>query len=449
MTDLAPAVDPFELLAERYESRGTWEVRLSWEKIARKEQLPPEGDWVVWLFLGGRGAGKTRSGAEWIAERARNIPKSRNALVAPTLDDVRDTMVEGESGLLSVLEPSELRGGSIDTAWNRSMCELYLANGSKFKGFSSQKPSKLRGPQHHSVWVDEPMSFKDAKHGPEKESTTWSNMILGLRLGKDPRCVVTGTPKRLRLLVGHKEGEVHKPGIMDQAGTAVTKGVTYDNLENLAPTFKENILALYEGTRTGRQELNAEILEDVEGALWTNAMIEEHRVSEAPELVRIVVAVDPAGSNTEDSDETGIIVAGKGVDGRAYVLTDASGKFFPHDWGSRVVNLYDQHEADRVVAEKNYGGDMVESTVRTVRRDIPFKGVSAKRNKQTRAEPISALYEQGKVSHVGAMSTLEDQLTTWVPDTGQDSPDRLDALVYALTSLMLDAKKGGGMRFRQ
>ena len=402
-------------------------ARERWLSIARPNQLPPPGEWLTWLILAGRGFGKTRTGAETIAQWARDIPGGRFALIGQTYADARDVMVEGESGLLAVLDPEELRGGTVDTAWNRSLGELYLANGSKFKLYSSEKPRQLRGPQHHGAWGDEPATWNDAEKGTA-DDTTWSNMLFGLRLGENPRVVVTGTPRPNRLV---RE-------LLKDDTTVTTRGSTYDNLANLAPTFREAILSRYEGTRLGRQELSGELLEDTPGALWTWGMFgaEGFRLAEAPPLRRIVVGVDPAASSTDESDETGIIVAGLGQDGRGYVLADASLRGTPNEWGRAVAGAAGAWQADRVVAERNNGGQMVEYVLRTVAPTLPITTVWASRGKQTRAEPVAALYEQGRVSHVGSFPELETQLTGWTPDGGA-SPDRLDALVWALTELML------------
>ncbi len=405
-----------------------------WDDLARPEQRPPEGDWLVWVYLAGRGAGKTRSAAEFVKDRALTNPGCRVALVARTFADGRDTMVEGHSGLLSILDPADLRGGNREKAWNRSLGELYLANGSRFKVYSSEKPAALRGPQHHFAWVDEAASLLDAHLG-DSDDTTWSNLMLGLRLGDDPRCVVSTTPKPVKLLRGTKE----RPGILRAPGTVVTRGSTYDNLDNLAPTFRAQVLDRYEGTRLGRQELHAELLEDVEGALWSADLLQRYQVAPGYEigvaggLVNIVVGVDPAGTSGPDADETGIIVAGRGADGRGYVIDDRTLRASPNDWGKAAIQAYRNHQADLIVAEWNMGYEMVQHVLHTVDPRVPIRLVHASRNKRTRAEPIAALYEQGKVSHIGSFPELEDQMTTWVP--GMDSPDRLDALVWAMSHL--------------
>ena len=387
------------------------------------------GEWLTWLILAGRGFGKTRTGAETAAQWGRSTPGARIALVAQTYTDGRDVMVEGESGLLSVLDPAELRGGTVDTAWNRSLGELYLKNGSRFKIYSSEKPRQLRGPQHHFVWGDEPATWNDAEKGTA-EDTTYSNLLMGLRLGVDPRCIMTGTPRPNRLV---KE-------LLKDDTTEVTRGSTYDNLANLAPTFRKKVISKYEGTRLGRQELDGELLEDTPGALWKFSMFNApgFRVSmdDLPELVRIVVSVDPAASSTDESDETGIIVAALGADGRGYVLADLTLKGSPNEWATAATDAYHYFKADLIVAERNNGGDMVEATLRTVAPTLPIETVWASRGKRTRAEPVSLLYERGLISHVDTLPALESQCASWVP--GEKSPDRMDSLVWALTLLMVD-----------
>jgi phage terminase large subunit-like protein len=427
---------------ERVDALSPWaKARLRWRLQARTEQIFPEADWDVAFFMAGRGAGKTRSGAEDTSEYARSHEDARLALVGPTFPDVRDTMIEGESGLLSVLPPSALKGGSVEDAWNRSMGELFFSNGTRAKAFSSEKPDRLRGPQHHRAWVDEPASFRDAHQG-DALGTTWNNLMLGLRLGERPRVVVTGTPKRVRLV---RE-------ILARPRLHLVRGSTYDNLGNLAPTFRETILSQYEGTRIGRQELLGELLEDVEGALWRQADIDATRVQAtidelAPRWQRAVVAIDPAVTSGEDADETGLIAAARTEDAwcptcgavaqaHAYVLADESCRVSPDAWARRAVELYDHIEGDRILGEVNNGGDLVELTLRTVDAGVPFTKVHASRGKRTRAEPIAALYEQGRVHHAGTFADLEEQMTTWTADSGE-SPDRLDALVWALTDLLL------------
>jgi phage terminase large subunit-like protein len=293
---------------------------VSWAEVARDEQRPPGGDWFVWLILAGRGWGKTRTGAEWAAARAREFPGCRIALVAQAFGDGRDTMVEGESGLLGVLEPRELRGGDQERAWNRSLGELFLANGSRFKIFSSEKPRQLRGPQHHFAWCDEPFTWYDAHKGPDQD-TTWSNLLLTLRLsigGSEPRVVVTGTPRPVRLLTQRDREPV---GLLHRASTVIVRGHTDENLANLAPSFRAEVIDPVRGTRLGRQELAAEVLEDVPGALWKRAWIDERRrVTQRPAFWRRkVMGLDPA-DGVESGDEQAFTIAGQGADWGYYVL---------------------------------------------------------------------------------------------------------------------------------
>lgn len=389
----------------------------AWREIARPEQLAPDGQWLTWLFLAGRGAGKTRSAAEWVLENAQT-PNLRIALVGRTPSDVRDVMVEGESGILACA-----RG--LDIQYEPSKRKLTFPNGTIATTYSAEVASQLRGPQHHLAWADEVSSWTDAPKG-DSIDTAWNNLMLGLRLGKSPRVMVTTTPKPNRLT----------KDILARKSTVITRGSTYDNLDNLASSFKEQVLASYEGTRLGRQELLGELLEDVEGALWTNKMLEDIQVDEYPNMQRIVVAVDPSGGDGAGNDEQGIVVAGKGIDGLYYVLADRSCKLSPQGWASRAVSAYHEFSADKLVAEKNFGGDMVEAVIKQVDRNVSFKMVTASRGKVQRAEPIAALYEQSKVRHLKGLSELESQMTGWTPEDGT-SPDRLDALVWALTELAL------------
>ncbi|WP_336857201.1 DNA-packaging protein [Sinomonas albida] len=396
--------------------------RPKWRDIARPEQLPPDGEWLVWAFIAGRGAGKTRSGAEWVIDNARSVPGSRGALIGRTPADVRDVMVEGDSGILACSPPDFM------PEYEPSKRRLTWPNGSVATCYSAEVPSQLRGPQHAWAWADEVSSWTDAAKG-DVVDTAWNNLMLGLRL-KSPRgtrCFVSSTPKANRLT----------RAIMAKRTTVVTRGSTYDNLHNLSGTFRDQVLEAYEGTRIGRQELMGELLEDVEGALWTPGMVEAAHLKvgdELPDLERVVVAVDPSGGSGPNSDEQGIVVAGKGVDGQYYVLDDRSCKLTPQGWASRAVAAYNEFSADRIVAERNFGGDMVEQTIRAVDDRLRVVMVSASRGKVQRAEPIAALYEQGRVKHAKVFDVLEDQMTSWAPGTG-GSPDRMDALVWALTDL--------------
>ena len=395
------------------------ELSYYWPFWARPAQQPPAGDWRVWLILAGRGFGKTRTGAEWVRESVKRYPLTN--IIAPTADDARDIMVEGESGILAICPDNER------PTYRGSMRRLEWPNGARTLVFTADEPERLRGKQHMRLWADELASWRY----PE----AWDQAMLGLRLGKDPRAVVTTTPKPTALI---------RMLVKDETVT-VTGGSTYENRGNLAPAFLERIITRYEGTRTGRQELLAEILDDVEGALWQRQMIENCRVKSAPDMQRVVVAIDPAVTSGEDSDETGIVVAGKGVDGRGYVLADRTCRLSPDGWARRAANAYEEYSADRIVAEVNNGGDMVERVIRTVGHNYSYKAVRASRGKLTRAEPIAALYEQGKVSHVGSFPALEDQMCTYTPDGYDGSPDRVDALVWALTELMVTNRGWGAV----
>lgn len=397
------------------------ELLYDWRVWGRPEQQAPAGQWWLWMIEAGRGFGKTRTGSQFVTQCAYEMPGSRGALVGRTAADVRDTMIEGESGILAVSPP-----------WRRPVYEpskrrLTWPNGSIATAYSADEPNLLRGPQHHWAWCDEAAAwtYEDA----------WDQLVFGLRLEylhtdgrrQHPRSVITTTPKRRKYLRDLKK----------DAGVVVTKGSTYANAANLSPLFLSRIVKKYEGTTLGRQELHAEELDDVPGALWKHALIETKRVKTAPDLVRVVVAIDPSASSNPDSDEAGIVVAGKGRDGRGYVLDDLSAIMSPDEWARAAVKAYTGRRADRIVAEVNNGGEMVELTIRTVDKNVSYDSIHAKRGKALRAEPVAALYEQGRVSHVGTFAQLEDQMTSWVPGDS-DSPDRLDALVYALTDLMLN-----------
>lgn len=384
-----------------------------WDLWARDAQLPPESAWRVWLVLAGRGWGKTRTGAEWVRRMARSHPGCRIALVARTAADVRDVIVEGESGILAICPAAER------PRWEPSRRRLTWPNGSMATTYSADVPDQLRGPQHHYAWADELASWQ--------YPDTWDQLQMGLRLGDDPRIVVTTTPRPTPLVLR----------ILADRDTHCTRGRTQDNRAHLAPAVLTSLERRYAGTRLGRQELGGEILDDAPGALWRAGWIEAARVRHAPDLARVVVGVDPAVSTSAESDETGIVVAGLGYDGRGYVLADGSGVYTPSAWAARTIYLYEQHQAGRVVAEVNNGGDLVESNLRAALASIPVRKVHASRGKAVRAEPIAALYEQGRVSHVGVLADLETQLCGWDPTADARSPDRLDALVWALSELML------------
>ena len=386
---------------------------------ARTDQIAPEGDWDIWLFLAGRGAGKTRAGAEWIREEVAAGRARRIALVGETAADARDVMVEGDSGILSVYPPGEA------PIYEPSKRRLTWANGATATLFNATEPDQLRGPQFDLAWCDELAKWRYARE-------TWDQLQFGLRLGDRPRQIVTTTPRpieAIKAIVAGQEGRVH-----------VTRGRTQDNAANLAPSFLRKIVGRYAGTRLGRQELDAEILGDLPGALWSLAQIDSYRLMVPPEKMgRILVAVDPAVTANEDSDEHGIMVGGihqqEGI-----LLHDGSLQGSPLDWARRAISLHDTYGADGIVVEVNQGGDMVKHTLRSVRENINVIEVRATRGKHVRAEPIAALYEQGRVRHVGGFPELESQMTQMTAHgyEGPGSPDRVDALVWLMTELFPD-----------
>lgn len=384
---------------------------------ARPEQCAPAGDWDIWLILSGRGWGKTRTGAEWIREKALEKP-IRIALIGETAADARDVMVEGESGILRCHPENER------PVYEPSKRRLTWPNGSVATLFNATEPDQLRGPQQHIAWCDELAKWRYARE-------TWDQLQFGLRLGDHPQVLVTTTPRPIELVKAIVAGNEGK--------AVITRGRTMDNRNNLAQTFLEKIENRYGGTRLGRQELEGEILGDIPNALWTLANIDTSRVKEAPaNLKRIYVAIDPAVSNTEESDEHGIVAVGLSTDGKeGYVLEDASVKGTPMEWAKRALSVHDRLQADGIVVEVNQGGDMVAQTIRSVRAGVKIIEVRASRGKHVRAEPIAALYEQGRIHHVGAFIELETQMTqmTTFGYEGDGSPDRVDALVWGLSVL--------------
>ena len=399
-------------------------LEYDWRFWARPEQLAPQGEWSTWLALAGRGWGKTEAGANWVKEREKAGARSI-ALVAETQKDLEEVMVPR---LLSIYPPDEApsaRFRPVRVTW---------PSGAVAFGYNGTEPDQLRGPEFDTAWVDELAKYRRSRE-------TWDMLQFTMRSGTDPRVLVTTTPRPIPVL---------KEIIADES-TVISRGSTYDNAANLAPAFLEQIKRKYEGTRLGRQELSAEVLDDLPGALWTHSQFDEGRVTidDVPDMVRIVVAVDPSGSaGDDDGDSQGIVVAGKGVDGIGYVFADMTCKLSPAGWGRRAVDAYrgswsktpEKHRADRIVAEKNFGGRMVEDTIRTVDHTVSYKAVNASHGKVVRAEPVAALYEQKRVRHVGSFPEMEDQMCGFGPDgyIGEGSPDRADALVWALTELMLD-----------
>ena len=399
-------------------------LRYDWDFWGRPEQQWPEGNWFLWMILSGRGWGKTRTAVENIARMVRGpTPLQAPAgapglmtIIADTSFDMRQYTIEGPSGFLNVGPPDHRPNHNINA---RTMT---WPNGCKALLFSAEDPDALRGASGSFFWWDELAKARQARDG-------WNNMLFGMREGR-PRGIVTTTPRPLPLV---KE-------LLQRPSTVVTRGSTWDNQDNLAKEYYDNVIAPLDGTRLGRQEIGGEIVDDIPGALWTRAMIDEQRVSELPPMSRVVVAIDPSGTDGDDEgDDVGIVVAGRGIDGRGYVIADNTCKLSPEGWARVAITAYHRHEADRIVAERNFGGAMVRAVVKASEAGVPFKEVVASRGKAVRAEPVSALYEQGRISHVGAHVKLEDEmvLMTTAGYMGEGSPNRVDAVVWALTEVML------------
>ena len=403
-----------------------------WDFWQRNDQTCPAADWRVWLVMAGRGYGKTRMGAEWVRDLASANPGARIALVGATLTEARSVMMEGESGLLALT-------ANDNVVWEPSLRKLTWPNKTVAVLYSAAEPESLRGPQHDFAWADEIAKWP---HG----IATWDNLMLGLRLGTNPRAMATTTPRPVPLV----------RRLVKELGVVRTNGRTNDNRSNLPAEFIEGVTALYEGTRWGRQELDGELIEDVEGALWSRDLLEKRRTVLRPStgsepkdervFKRIVIGVDPPVS--AHGDACGIVAVGLGEDGKAYVLADHSVKgASPEGWARAVAGAVEMWGADRVVAEDNQGGNMVESTLRAADLSMPVKRVHASRGKSARAEPVAALYEAGRAFHTAAFPELEDEMCGLVVGGGYEgpgrSPDRADALVWAMTELMLGKSRAG------
>jgi phage terminase large subunit-like protein len=402
------------------------ELAHHWQLWARAEQLPPDGDWRIWLVMAGRGFGKTRTGAEWVREQVAHNPAARIALLGASLVEVRAVMVEGESGLLACCPPRRR------PRFEPSLRRLTWPNGAQATLYSAAEPESLRGPQHSHAWCDEVGKWDNAARRAE---ASWDNLLMGLRLGEQPRVIATTTPRAVPLI----------ERLIADRETAVTRGRTEDNLTNLPARFIRDIRRAYGKSQLARQELDGELLVDRAGALWSRALLERRREAApaAPHL-RVVVAIDPPASAAGDA--WGIIVAALGEDGIGRILCDATvQKATPERWARATAAAARQWQADRVVAEANQGGAMVESVLRAAEITLPVRLVHATRGKSARAEPVAALYEAGRVCHCGEFPALEDQLCGLVAGGGYQgpgrSPDRADAAVWALTELML-ARRG-------
>ena len=404
-------------------------LRTDWIDKARPKQTKPVGDFYIWLILAGRGWGKTRTGAQDAAIFACTNANVHVAVVAPTHGDLRRVCFNGPSGLMSIIPPECLAHNRDFKGYSSSMSEIRLANGSRITGYAAQEPERLRGPQFHRAWCDEIASWRY----PE----AFDQLMFGLRLGSDPKCIITTTPRPSQMI----------RNLVMRSDVVLTSGSTFENEENLAASTVSMLREKYEGTTLGRQELYAEIIDATEGALWKPQMIDETRLSSdvEKELQSIIIAIDPAVTSGDDSDETGIVVVGKDGQNRYYVLEDLSGRYSADNWGRIAVRAYFEWQADRIVAEVNNGGDLVERLIRTVDPNVPYRGVHATRGKMVRAEPVAALYEQKRVHHMGTFPELENQMCTYTGDRPKPSPDRLDALVWGLSEL---SKSRGDVQWR-
>ena len=396
-------------------------LKYDWTKWARPKQLAPPGDWLGWLILAGRGFGKTRIGSEYVRNYAENNPKARIGLIGSTAKDCREVIIEGDSGLLSVCPPWNM------PTYQSSRGVLIWPNGATAYLYQAEKPDQLRGPQFNLIWMDELAKYRYA------DKVFDQIMMINRLPGAITRWIATTTPRPTKLI----------KSLIQDPSVVTTTASSLENLDNLSESFKKNVIDRYKGTRLGRQEIEAEILGDIPGALWRRIILDENRVSQVPQLKRIVVGVDPAITNDDSSNETGIIVAGIDKDNQGYILDDFTTKGRPDEWAGKAIAAYHKYSADCIVAEVNQGGLMVESTLRSISPYINFKAVHATRGKYIRAEPISSLYEQGRIHHHGIFPELEDQMVTFTPDTiinnrnKNVSPDRVDALVWVLTELFL------------
>ena len=426
----ALGMDGVESFVHKLSNLEALMFKYEWDLYARSAQRPPRDDWDTWVIMAGRGFGKTRPGAEqvieWSKELGQDYGGGHIALIATNPLDARAVMIEGESGILACSPP-----------WYRPIYEpskkqLRWGNDVIAHIYSAEEPDQLRGPQHHKLWGDEPCKWKYPQE-------TWDMAQFGLRLGLDPQAMLTTTPRPIKMLID----------ILQDPRTRVTTGHTLDNQSNLSPKFLTTIMRKYAGTRLGKQELAAQLLTDTPGALWKQDLIDDTRVRVVPEMSFIVIAIDPQANDPEtlrkspelleETAETGIVAAGRGMDGHFYVLEDASGHYTPKQWAMKAIELYDTYKAEKIIGEINNGGAMVKYTVAATAKamgmEVFFKEVTASRGKRTRAEPVAALYEQHRAHHVGAFSELESQMITWVP--GLKSPDRMDAMVWAATESML------------
>ena len=426
--DLRAMGEDLEALLLKLGPAKAEELAYTWPFWARPQQMAPAGDWNTWFINAGRGFGKTRAGVEWVRGLVKRGYK-RIAAIAATNSDIERVMINGESGFLARCWEGDKTDKGVPMGkpvWSPTKRLLTWENGAYVQFFSAEEPERLRGPQFEAAWCDELAAWN-------RDRDTWDMLQFCLRLGKHPQTCVTTTPKPTKLV----------RDIMKNPKTVVTYGSTFDNSANLAATYLQSVKDMYDGTRLGRQELYAEVLDEASGALWTRELLSKCEVEVtdplalAETLARVVVSVDPAVSSNAESDMTGIVVAGMDINGVCYILHDATERYTPEGWAAKAIELYHLYGADRIVAERNQGGEMVRYTFKTVDETIPIKLVHASRGKFARAEPVSSLYERGRVKHVRGLDALEDQLVQWEPLGSIGSPDRLDAMVWAVTELAL------------
>ncbi len=395
-----------------------------WFFTARREQLPPLSDWFIWVMMAGRGFGKNYSGSHWLIDQHLTQGKENSAIVAATASDLRRYCLEGPSGIMS-LAPRHFY-----PEYKKSQTKLVWPNGTETHLFTSEKPNRLRGANHDAAWCDELSYWTYAEEA-------WDMLMLTLRHGTDVKCMVTMTPRPVPA--------VRSLLLREGKDVAVTRGATMDNFDNLSETFQTQIITQYAGTRLERQEIYGELLLDVEGALWEHEQLEELRIMDEPELRRIIIGVDPSTTSGENADEVGIIVVGQDKNNKGYVLGDYSGVMSPKKWASKVVSLYHAYGANKVVAEKNQGGEMISTIIHNEDEFVPIDLVHASKGKVARAEPVALLYEQHRIHHVGIHAKLEDEMCMFVPGDIHDSPNRVDAMVWAFTGLLLTTRQRAGV----
>ena len=405
-----------EVILAELRRRDDLRKQFDWHRQARLKQKVPEGNWRVWMIMAGRGFGKTRTGAETIRRWVLENRYKRIGLVGNSESETRDIMVEGVSGLLNVHHPDERPN------YEPSKRRITWKNGATATLLSAENVEQFRGPQFDALWIDEFAKFRNARD-------VWDQANFCLRLGQDPRMVITTTPRATEMI--RTILEAHRDWAF------VTRGSTFDNGDNLSKDFLDQVTRRYAGTKIGEQELYGRVLSQLEGALWSHEMIARSHVQEHPPLRRIVVAVDPAATSHAKSDETGIIVAGICANNEVYILKDLSGKYTPNQWAQKAVEAYTSYKAAVIVAEVNQGGDLVTNVIRTCNPSVHVKTVHATQGKAIRAEPVVALYEQGRVKHLPGLEVLETQLSEYVPGESSKSPDRMDALVWGVTELAI------------